>query len=153
MINYHFVYHPPHLNVKVLPNWFKQMTVAKYDTFIAWLDENWRKCDGLGNDVKYEEWKEASYGIKRLKGMLSFMNSGDWSRQRMPEFIEYIEKMDAIRETNFRDVFPEMAPLLDWTPEAGDDWDGEFDDRLLKELEDAGFHVNQQELDIDADSN
>ena len=31
----------------------------------------------------------------------------------------------------------------------GDDWDGEFDDRLLKELEDSGFHVNQQELDID----
>ena len=83
MINYHFVYHPPHLNVKVLP-WFKQMTVAKYDTFIAWLDENWQKCDGLGNTVKYEEWKNAAYGIKRLKGMLSFMNSGDWSRQRMP---------------------------------------------------------------------
>jgi len=87
--------------------------------------------------------------VRRLKGMISFMNSGDWSRERMPEFIEYIEKMDAIRDTNFRDVFPEMAPLLDWTPEAGDDWDGEFDDRLLKELEDSGFHVNQQELDID----
>ena len=29
------------------------------------------------------------------------------------------------------------------------DWDGEFDDRLLKELEDNGFHVNQQELDTD----
>jgi hypothetical protein len=150
MINYHFVYHPPHLNVKVLPNWFKQMTVAKFDTFIEWLEENWRKCDGLGNDVKYEEWRDAAYGVKRLKGMLSFMNSGDWSRQRMPEFIEYIEKMDAIRDTKFREVFPEMAPLLDWTPEAGDDWDGEFDDRLLKELEDSGFHVNSQELDIDA---
>ena len=87
--------------------------------------------------------------MKRLRGMISFMTSGDWSRERMPEFIEYIEKMDAIRDTNFRDVFPEMAPLLDWTPEAGDDWDGEFDDRLLKELEDNGFHVNQQELDTD----
>jgi hypothetical protein len=55
--------------------------------------------------------------------------------------------MDGIRDTNFRDVFPEMAPLLDWTPDDGDDWDGEFDDRLLKELEDDGFHVNQSELD------
>ena len=146
MINYHFVYHPPHLNVKVLPKWFKEMTVAKYDKFIQWLDANWEKCDGVTN---YDEWKSANYGIKRLKGMLSFMNSGDWSRQRMPEFIEYINKMDGIRDTNFRDVFPEMAPLLDWTPEDGEDWDGEFDDRLLKELEDSGFHVNQQELDID----
>ena len=151
MINYHFVYHPPHLNVKVLPNWFKQMTVAKFDKFIAWLEENWRKCDGLGNTTK-EQWLNAAYGVKRLRGMLSFMNSGDWSRQRMPEFIEYINKMDGIRETNFRDVFPEMAPLLDWTPEVGDDWDGDFDDRLLKELEDSGFHVNQQELDIEKDN-
>ena len=124
------------------------MTVAKFDKFIAWLEENWQKCDGLGTTTK-EEWITAAYGIRRLKGMLSFMNSGDWSRQRMPEFIEYINKMDGIRETNFRDVFPEMAPLLDWTPEAGEDWDGEFDDRLLKDLEDSGFHVNQQELDID----
>ena len=48
MINYHFVYHPPHLNVKVLPKWFKEMTVAKFDRFIEWLEENWQKCDGLG---------------------------------------------------------------------------------------------------------
>jgi hypothetical protein len=57
--------------------------------------------------------------------------------------------MDGIRDTNFRDVFPEMAPLLDWTPDDGDDWDGEFDDRLLRELEDDGFHVNADELDRD----
>ena len=90
------------------------MTVAKYDTFIAWLEQNWDKCDGLG-DTKYDEWREAvTRIIKRLKGMLSFMNSGDWSRQRMPEFIEYINKMDGIRNTNFRDVIyiPEMVPLF-----------------------------------------
>lgn len=150
MINYHFVYHPPHLNVKVLPNWFKQMCTAKFDTFIEWLEENWEKCDGVTeSQTRKDEWLHAAYGVRRLKGMISFMNSGDWSRERMPEFIEYIEKMDAIRDTNFREVFPEMAPLLDWTPEAGDDWDGEFDDRLLKELEDNGFNVNQQELDLD----
>jgi hypothetical protein len=31
----------------------------------------------------------------------------------MPEFIEYINRMDKIRGTNFREVFPEMALLLD----------------------------------------
>ena len=38
------------------------------------------------------------------------MNSGDWSRQRMPIF-EYINKMDGISDTNFRDVFPEMESI------------------------------------------
>jgi hypothetical protein len=99
--------------------------------------------------VTYDTWREAAYGVKRLQGMLSFSESGDWSRERMPEFIEYINKMDGIRDTNFRDVFPEMAPLLDWTPDDGDDWDGEFDDRLLRELEDDGFHVNADELNRD----
>jgi hypothetical protein len=126
------------------------MTHKKYDIFIKWLEENWELCTkGSLTPVTYEDWRQASYGVKRLQGMLQFSESGDWSRQRMPEFIEYINKMDGIRETNFRDVFPEMAPLLDWTPDDGEDWDGEFDDRLLKELEDNGFHVNQQELDID----
>ena len=32
-INYHFVYHPPHLNVKVLPQWFKEATRKKYEEF------------------------------------------------------------------------------------------------------------------------
>jgi sulfatase maturation enzyme AslB (radical SAM superfamily) len=151
MINYHFVYHPPHLNVKVLPNWFKEMTHAKFDKFIEWLEANWELCTvgERGKDVTYDTWREAAYGVKRLRGMLSFSESGDWSRERMPEFIEYINKMDGIRDTNFRDVFPEMAPLLDWTPDDGDDWDGEFDDRLLRELEDDGFHVNADELDRD----
>ena len=36
--------------------------------------------------------------------------------------------------------FPRWNPL-DWTIKDGEDWDGEFDDRLLKELEDSGFHV------------
>ena len=150
MINYHFVYHPPHLNVKVLPNWFKEMTRAKFEVFIEWLEENW-KLSTRGSDINYDEWRQANYGVKRLQGMLSFSESGDWSRERMPEFIEYINKMDGIRDTNFRDVFPEMAPLLDWTPEDGDDWDGEFDDRLLRELEDNGFHVNSDELHRDGE--
>ena len=77
-----------------------KMTVAKFDKFIVWLEENWQKCDGLGTTTK-EEWRTAAYGIRRLKGMLSFMNSGDWSRQRMPEFIEYINKMDGIRAVSY----------------------------------------------------
>ena len=110
MINYHFVYHPPHLNVKVFPAEFKKIITQKYEKFYNWLEENVAP-NGNGQYSK-EEFMEASYGIKRLKGMVSFMNSEDWSN-RMPEFSEYIRRMDEIRSTNFRKVFPEMAHLLD----------------------------------------
>jgi hypothetical protein len=68
-----------------------------------WLQKNFRSD---------QEFLENSYGIKRLKGMVRFMESEDWS-QRMPQFIEYINNMDAIRGTQFCKTFPEMAALLD----------------------------------------
>jgi MoaA/NifB/PqqE/SkfB family radical SAM enzyme len=102
LINYHFVYHPAHLNVKVFPKWMKDKIARKYDEFYLWLIENYR------ND---SEFLMNSYGIDRLKGMVSFMQSEDWS-QRMPQFIEYIKKMDQIRSTSFHKTFPEMADLL-----------------------------------------
>ena len=46
------------------------------------------------------------------KGMLSFARSEDWSR-RLPEFREYLTKLDNMRGTDFRKTFPEMAYLMD----------------------------------------
>jgi hypothetical protein len=113
-INYHFVYWPPHLNVKVLPREFLDKCEEKYEEFIEWWTENWE----LGvptwhkGKVTKEQWLDASYGIKRLRGMINFARSEDWTR-RLPEFREYITKLDAHRGTDFRKTFPEMAYLLD----------------------------------------
>lgn len=113
-INYHFVYWPGHLNVKVLPDEFLDKCEEKYEEFIDWWKENWE----LGvpswhkGKVTYDQWVNASYGIDRLRGMLRFARSEDWSR-RLPEFREYITKLDEMRGTDFRATFPEMAYLLD----------------------------------------
>ncbi len=102
LINFHFVYHPAHLNVKVFPPWMKDKIRFKFDKFYEWLKTNHR------NDKAF---LENPYGIKRMKGMVGFMESEDWSR-RMPQFAEYITKMDKIRGTCFTKTFPEMAELL-----------------------------------------
>lgn len=113
-INYHFVYHPPHLNVKSLPAWFKDEVEAKYEEFIPWWEENWQ----LGipswyhNQVSYDDWRNASYGVDRLRGMVKFMKSEDWS-VRMPEFQEYVRLIDQTRNLSFADTYPEMRKLLD----------------------------------------
>ena len=113
-INYHFVYWPPHLNVKVLPREFLDKCEAKYEEFIEWWTENWEFGIPTWHKGKVtkEKWLEAEYGIKRLRGMINFARSEDWTR-RMPEFREYITKLDAHRGTDFRATFPEMAYLLD----------------------------------------
>jgi len=42
MLNYHFVYHPAHLNVKVLPGWFKQEVRKKYDQMVPLIEQHWK---------------------------------------------------------------------------------------------------------------
>jgi len=101
LINFHLVYHPAFLNLKCLPQWFKDKTAEKYEDFYGWLESR----DGG------ERCKTAKWGIPRLKGLISFMNSGDWSN-RMPEFVDYINVMDGLRKTDFRKTFPEMEELL-----------------------------------------
>jgi MoaA/NifB/PqqE/SkfB family radical SAM enzyme len=113
-INYHFVYHPPHLNVKVLPKWFKQKCREKYKEFYSWWESNWEKGipEWYKGSVSYEEWKNASYGISRLEGMLNFMESEDWSN-RLPETKEYLEKIDSVRNLKFNEIFPEMKSIFE----------------------------------------
>ena len=108
LINTHLVYHPAHLNVKILPKWFKDEISEKYEHFYSYLEHNWQ----LSGAPDKTTFLNAQYGIKRLQGLVNFMNSEDWSN-RMPEFVEYINSMDGIRNTNFRNTFPEMGRLLD----------------------------------------
>ena len=86
-----------------------------------------------------EKFMNANYGIKRLQGMVKFMMSKDWS-QRMPQFREYITKFDKQRNTNFAEVFPEMADLLDESKDAivKADASESIDEKLEKELADGG---------------
>jgi len=112
-INYHFVYHPAHLNVKVLPKWFKAEVRKKYEEFYPWWEENWE----LGvpswhkGKITKGDFDHAPYGINRLKGMLSFMESEDWSI-RLPELKEYLSLCDKQRNISFYDTFPEMKEIF-----------------------------------------
>jgi len=108
LINFHNVYHPAHLNIKILPNEYKEECKEKYEKFYIWLLDNWQ----LSKAPSKEIFIHSEYGIKRLQGLISFMFSEDWSI-RMPEFKEYIKLMDKIRGTNFKETFPEIKHWID----------------------------------------
>jgi hypothetical protein len=113
MINWHLAYWPPQLNVKVLPKWAKQMVRAKFEEFFVWLEDNWKTCTGVSQScISKEDFFKAGYGIKRLRGLLDFMDKEDWS-ERMPELQEWIRLLDQQRNQSFADTFPEMSGLLD----------------------------------------
>ena len=101
LVNFHFVYHPANLNVKVLPAWFKDEVDNKFETYIASLERRF---------ASNPDFKANSYGIPRLRGLVRFMKSEDWTR-RLPEFREYLRIMDSVRGTDFTKVFPAMASI------------------------------------------
>lgn len=112
-VNFHFVYHPPHLNVKVLPAWFKQKVREKYEKFYTWWEQNWELslAEHQIGKVTFEQWRGSEYGIKRLQGLVQFMESEDWSN-RLPELKEYITLIDKQRNLSFAETFYEMKDIF-----------------------------------------
>ena len=113
-INMHFAYWPPQLNVKVLPQDFKQEVTRKYrEDFIPWLKENWQQCTGVKeNNVDYDTWLASTYGVKRFENIVNFMNAEDWS-QRLPEMKEWVERLEQHRGQVFAEAFPDMTHIFD----------------------------------------
>lgn len=111
-INHHFVYHPAHLNVKVLPAWFKEKCRKKYEDFYPWWEANWERgiSEKYKGKITYDQWSQSSYGVGRLKGMIQFMESEDWSI-RLPELREFLRLCDKQRNLNFAEIFPEMKDI------------------------------------------
>ena len=110
MIDLHLAYWPPQLNIKALPKWFKMEVDEKFDQFYPYLEENWERM--AQGQCSKEEWLELPYGINRLKGLMSFMNSEDWS-ERLPETAEWCFKVADNRGLDFLKIFPDLE-WLEW---------------------------------------
>ena len=113
MIDLHLAYWPPQLNCKALPKWFKKDITEKYKEFIPWLEKNWKLCNGVEEKgTSFHEWRSSPYGIERLTGLISFMNSEDWS-ERLPEMAEWCYTVAETRNLDFNKIFPDME-WLEW---------------------------------------
>ena len=89
------------------------MVRDKFEEFFVWLEDNWQSSTGATQSgVSKDDFLSAGYGIKRLRGLLDFMDKEDWS-ERMPELQEWIQVLDKQRSQSFVDTFPEMSGLLD----------------------------------------
>jgi len=108
-ISMHLGYHPPHLNVKVLPKEFKTEIEKRYEEFYVWLEDNWELALGAPSQ---KEFVEAESSIYRFKSLISFMNSEDWS-EKLPITKEWCDKLSEHRNLDFYSIFPEWEWLRD----------------------------------------
>lgn len=103
IFNMHLLYIPTFLSLRVLPEKDKQEVHALFAELKTWLFDNYRQDDDF--------WKVNPYGWKRWQAVLDFMDNEDHTDQ-LPAFKEYVENMDIIRKTDFKQTFPELSHLL-----------------------------------------
>ena len=103
LVNMHLLYIPTFLSIQILPKEDKQEVEQRFMEFKDWLWNNYRKDD--------EYWKNNPYGWRRWEAVLAHMNQKDNSFL-LPGFKEYVNKLDAIRGVNAKNIFPELGHLL-----------------------------------------
>jgi MoaA/NifB/PqqE/SkfB family radical SAM enzyme len=103
IVNMHLLYIPTFLSIRLLPESDKEEVRKAFAELATWLYANYRQDEDF--------WKNNPYGWKRWQAVLDFMDAEDHTAQ-LPAFVEYIEKMETVRDTNFAKTFPELAHLL-----------------------------------------
>ena len=103
IINLHLIYIPTFLSARILPKKDKEEILHQFNDFKKWLWDNYRQDDNF--------WKDNPYGWKRWEGILKFIMSEDHSHL-LPVFKEYVNNLDSIRNTNSKNIFPELEHLL-----------------------------------------
>ena len=103
IFNMHLLYIPTFLSIKCLPSEDKAEVRESFAVLANWLYENYRQDEDF--------WKKNPYGWKRWQAVLDFMDGEDHTNL-LPAFTEYITVMDAERNLNFKEVFPELSHLL-----------------------------------------
>jgi len=103
LIGVHLLWIPTWLSLRVLPKEDKLEVRQLFKELKDWLWINYTQDK--------EFWEENPYGWKRWEGILDWMDSEDHTNL-LPDFREYISKMDKVRHTDFKEIFPELAHLL-----------------------------------------
>lgn len=98
----HLLYLPTFLSARILSKDMKKNIRKQYMEFKKWLWDNYRQDDDF--------WKHNPYGWNRWESILKFIESEDHSNM-IPDFKEYLEQLDRIRNTKYKVIFPELGGL------------------------------------------
>jgi len=99
IITYHVAHNPPHLNIRVLPDEYKQEITQKFEDFVLWVAEK-----------KYDrKYVIAAESVKN--GVCNYMNSESYNEQ-WDEFLNYTYSLDKIRNESIIEVVPSLGKYL-----------------------------------------
>lgn len=103
LVGVHLLWIPTWLSLRVLPKEDKLAVRVLFLELQQWLWNNYTQ--------DREFWEKNPYGWKRWEGILDWMDAEDHA-YLLPDFREYVTKMEEQRGTNFKSTFPELAHLI-----------------------------------------
>jgi sulfatase maturation enzyme AslB (radical SAM superfamily) len=103
IVNMHMLYIPTFLSARILPKEDKEQLRKDFAEFKQWLWDNYTQDD--------EFWHNNPNGWNRWESILKFVEAEDHSHL-LPDFKEYVDNLDGIRNTNAQSIFPELKHLL-----------------------------------------
>lgn len=103
ILNMHMLYIPTFLSARILPKEDKEIVKQQLVEFKDWLWNNYRQDDDF--------WKHNPNGWNRWESILKFVEAEDHSHL-LPDFKEYVNNLDKIRNTDAKNIFPELGHLL-----------------------------------------
>lgn len=107
-LNLNILNEPETYNIRILPREQKELVVKILTQHIAWI-KNHIPIDK--NDI--DSLIRRKYYIKEWFTCMEYMSEQDW-QNRIPEFMKQTAVIDAIRNENCLDVFPELKPIFDY---------------------------------------
>ena len=103
LVNFHLLWIPTWMNIRILPKEDKEHVRELFEELKHWLWINYTQDK--------EFWETNPYGWKRWEGILDWMDSEDQS-YLLPDLKEFVNKMDSLRKTDVKQIFPELAHLF-----------------------------------------
>ena len=100
IITYHVAHHPKHLNIRVLPEEFKETVKHRFNEFLMWVEEN-----------NFEQYI-VKHAKEIVNGVINYMNSDDYNPTHWQEFVTYTANLDKIRKENLIKVEPEFKKYI-----------------------------------------
>lgn len=100
IITHHVAHHPKHLNIRVLPDDYKQELTTKFINFVQWVKDN---------NFQEHVVKQA---IDIANGVTNYMNSESYYTEYWDEFVSYTRKLDSIRSEDLNNVEPNFKRFI-----------------------------------------
>lgn len=118
MLSAHPVHRPAYLNINILPDSFKKEIEQHYLDYMAKI----RTTDyqALYGDSKGASWEDKIvHGCKIIETYIKFMYQIQYSPEELKlhrkDCIHYLDKLDTLRNTNWKETCPELyAATLPW---------------------------------------